>query len=100
MTFTQRNTGFFRAAVLIVAIFAMLGVSMASTSAAHFHSRSTSGQCDVCVTAHVVSVEARAVFQFVGAVRVYERLAPGTAIAGYQLLLTRSSFSRGPPSLA
>jgi hypothetical protein len=100
VTSTKRTTGFLRAAVLFAAILAMLGVSMASTSAAHIHARSTGGQCDICVTAHVVSVEAGAVFHFVGAIKVYERLAPGGAVDGYQFLLATSSLSRGPPSLA
>jgi hypothetical protein len=99
VTATKRISGFFRIAVLFAAILAMLGVSMASTSSAHIHARSGGGQCDLCVTAHVVSVEARAIFQFAGAVRVYERLTPGIAVAGYQLLLATSSLSRGPPSL-
>jgi hypothetical protein len=89
-----------RAAILIVAIAAMLGVAMASGTAAHFHSRSTGGQCDICATAHVVSVQPRAVFHLFGAVESQERLAPGAAITGYQLLLAHSSFSRGPPSPA
>jgi hypothetical protein len=89
-----------RAAILIVAIAAMLGIAMASGSAAHFHTGSAGGQCDVCMTAHVVSVEARAVFHLFGSVEVHERLTPGSAISGYHLLLAHSSFSRGPPSLA
>jgi hypothetical protein len=89
-----------RAAILIAAITALLGVAMAADSAAHFHARSTGGQCDICMTAHVVSLEARAVFHLFGAVEVHERLAPGVAITGYQLLLAHPSFSRGPPSLA
>jgi hypothetical protein len=100
VTAAKRTTGFFRTAILIAAILAMLGVSMASTSAAHIHARSTGGQCDVCITAHVVSVEARAVFQFTGAVETYEHLASAPAVAGYHLLLGTSSLSRGPPSLA
>ena len=99
MTFSNRTSGFFRAAVLFAAILAMLGVSMASTSAAHIHARSTGGQCDICVTAHVVSIEARAVFHFVGAVEVHQRLTPAPVADGYQLLLSTSSLSRGPPSL-
>jgi len=98
--FSSRKSGFFRAAVLFAAILAILGVSMASTSAAHIHLRSSGGQCDICVTAHVVSLEARAVFHFVGAAEVYSRLVPAEIIAGYQLLLESSSSSRGPPSLA
>jgi hypothetical protein len=95
--FHRRQFGLFRAAILIVAIFAMLGVSMASTSANHIHARSSGGQCDICVTAHVVSLEAQAVFHLVGAVEVFERLAPAVTVAGYQLLLASSSSSRGPP---
>jgi hypothetical protein len=98
--FGQRKSGFFRTAILIAAIFAMLGVSMASTSAEHIHLRSSPGQCDICVTAHVVSLEAKAVFLFVGSVVTYERLVPANAFAGYQLLLDSSLSSRGPPSLA
>jgi hypothetical protein len=100
VTSAKRTTGFVRTAILFAAILAMLGVSMASTSAAHIHMRSGGGQCDICVTAHVVSVEARTAFQFTGAVESYERLAPGATVAGYQFLLTTSSLSRGPPSLA
>ncbi len=97
-----RISGARRAATLMVAVFAiaaMLGVTMASGSAAHFHARNTGGQCDICVTAHVVSLEARAVFHLFGSVQVHERMAPGSAISGYQLLLAHSSFSRGPPTL-
>jgi hypothetical protein len=90
-----------RAAILIVAIAAMLGVAMASGSAAHFHERSTGGgQCDICMTAHVVSLEARAFFHLFGAVQSQERVAPAVAAPGYQLLLAHSSFSRGPPTSA
>jgi hypothetical protein len=88
-----------RAAILIVAIVAMLGVTMASGSAAHFHERSAGGQCDVCITAHVVSLEARAVFHLFSVVQTQERLAAASVVSGYQLLLAHSSFSRGPPSL-
>jgi hypothetical protein len=98
--FSQRKFGSFRIAILFIAILAMLGVSMASTSAAHIHSGSSGGQCDVCVTAHVVSLEAKAVFHFVGAVEIHERLAPAETFAGYRLFLSRSAYSRGPPSLA
>ena len=87
-----------RAAIMVAAIAALLGVAMASGTAAHFHARSGGGQCDICMTAHVVSVEARGVFHHFGAVEVRERLAPGAAVDGYQLLLAHSSFSRGPPS--
>ena len=98
--FNRRQFGFFRAAILIVAIFAMLGVSMASTSANHIHARSSGGQCDICVTAHVVSLEAQAVFHFVGVVEVFERLSTPDTVAGYSLLLGSSSSSRGPPSFS
>jgi hypothetical protein len=94
----HRTSGPLRVAILIAAIVAMLSVAMASGSAAHFHERSTGGQCDVCVTAHVVSLEARAVFHQFGAVQVHERLAARQAISGYQFLLVHSSFSRGLPS--
>ena len=100
MIFDQRKSGLFRTAILIAAIFAMLGVSMASTSAEHVHLRSSGNQCDICVTAHVVSLEAKAVFHFVGAAEEYERLAPAEVFAGYQLLLDSSSSSRGPPAIA
>ena len=100
MTSAKRISGFFRIAVLFAAILAMLGVSMASTSAEHIHARSTGGQCDICITAHVVSIEASEVFHFVGAVEVYVRLTPLPVTDGYQLLLSTSSLSRGPPSLA
>jgi hypothetical protein len=89
-----------RAAIMMVAVAALLGVAMASSTSAHFHARSTGGQCDICMTAHVVSLEARAVFHLFGAVEVHERIAPGVAITGYQLLLAHSSFSRGPPALS
>jgi hypothetical protein len=99
--FSHRKSGLFRTAILFLAIFAVLGVSMASTSAQHIHMKpSSGGQCDICVTAHVVSLEARAVFHLVGAVEVHERLAPADTVAGYQLLLCNSASSRGPPSLA
>jgi hypothetical protein len=97
--FNRRKFGLLRAAIMVLAIVATLGVSMASTSASHIHSRSTGGQCDICVTAHVVSLEARAVFHLVGSVEVFVRFAPPETVAGYQLLLTSSTSSRGPPSL-
>jgi len=94
-----RQSGPLRIAILFLAILAVLGVSIASTSSAHVHARSTGSQCDVCVTAHVVSLEAKTVFHLVGAVAVYEHLTPAEIVAGYQLLLTSSASSRGPPSL-
>jgi hypothetical protein len=94
-----RQSGPLRIAILFVAIFAVLSVSLASTSAAHIHARSTGGQCDICVTAHVVSLEAQTVFHLVGAVAVYENLTPAEIVAGYQLFLASSASSRGPPSL-
>lgn len=100
MIFDRRKSGFFRTAILFAAIVAMLSVSMASTSAEHFHARSSGGQCDICITAHVVSLEAHAVFHFVGSVVFYGRLAPVETFAGYQLLLVSSSSSRGPPTFA
>ncbi len=101
MTFRHRKSGPFRIAILFLALFAMLGLSMASTSAQHMHLRSSSsssGQCDICVTAHVVSLEAHAVFYSVGAVESFERLPPADTVAGYQFLLSSSASSRGPPS--
>lgn len=90
----------FRVAIMVAAIAALLVVAMASSTAAHFHARSNGGQCDICMTAHVVSLEAHAVFCLFGAVEAHERLAAGVAVTGYQLLLAYSSFSRGPPSLS
>jgi hypothetical protein len=87
-----------RAMILIFAIAAMLGVTMASGSAAHFHERSSGSQCDICITAHVVSLEARAVLHVFGAVETREFVAPALVDTGYHLLLTHSRFSRGPPS--
>jgi hypothetical protein len=94
-----RKSGLFRTAILIAAVLALLGVAMASTSPAHFHERA-GGRCDICATAHVVSLEAQTVFHFVGSVAVCDRLAPPAAASAYQLLLDSASSSRGPPSLA
>jgi hypothetical protein len=98
--FNRRKFDLLRAAIMVLAIFATLGVSMASTSASHIHADSSGGQCDICITAHVVSLEARAVFNLLGSVEVFIRFAPPETVAGYQLLLASSASSRGPPSLA
>lgn len=97
--FRSRQSRTFRVAILVVALCAMLGLSMAATSAQHMHLRSASGgQCDVCVTAHIVSLEAHAAFYLLYSVQPAERLAAADSVAGYQLLLESSSSSRGPPS--
>ncbi len=104
--YSQSKPGPLRFAILFVAIFAMLGLSMASTSAQHMHLRSSSGgqtsggQCDVCVTAHVVSLEAHSLFYPLGIAESFRLVADAEAVAGYQLLLSSSASSRGPPSLA
>ncbi len=99
MITAHRNPGFLRVAILMAALFAMLGVSMASTSAAHIHARSSGSQCDICLTAHVVSLEAHTVFHQFGPASDYDELRPRAVSVGYHLLLASSSSSRGPPAL-
>jgi hypothetical protein len=88
-----------RIAILLMAIAAMLGVSVASASPAHFHAKAPANDCGLCCTAHVVSLEAHSIAQFVPAPDTEERIAPCAAVAGYQLLRDKAALTRGPPSL-
>lgn len=85
--------------VLFLALAAMLGVSAASNSSAHFHLNSSSSRCDLCLTAHISVVETPSVHLFRGP--DLETRAPLLIpFFAYQALVTRPSFSRGPPSLS
>jgi hypothetical protein len=96
--FTQPALRRFRTFVLIWAFLAMLGLSTASASPAHFHGSSSSPNgCNICFTAHTVAFEAPAVQP------VYGPEMAGSAILllavfGYQACAGQPSCSRGPPA--
>ena len=94
----MRDLRTFRAVILLLAIAAMLGVAAASSSPAHFHAKPPANGCDICFTAHIVSLEAKAIPAIVHAPRVYGFLAPSAAVSGYRLLRGSESLTRGPPS--
>jgi hypothetical protein len=87
-----------RALVLVLALVAMLGVSAASTTPAHFHLNSSPNRCDLCFTAHVSAMESPAV-QPVHGLEVNGPAALLLPYFGYRPFSSQPSCSRGPPSL-
>jgi hypothetical protein len=84
-------------AVLLLALVAMLGVSAASNSPAHFHLNSSANRCDLCFTAHMVGVQSPGV-QPVHCPEISGRVALLLPYFGYDLSSIRALSSRGPPS--
>lgn len=101
---TRSNTGiagllpaWLRILVMVVAIAAVLGVATGSASPAHFHLKAPAGGCDICFAAHVAAFEAKSLAVSLQAPHVVERITTCSAISGYQLYLSKSSLTRGPP---
>jgi hypothetical protein len=98
MNFTLHMPRALRIAVLILAIVATLGVSAASSSPAHNHAGQPANGCDICITAHLVSIAPQGIVHLLQAPDVQGRLTQATALAGYCLLRSSASVTRGPPS--
>ena len=84
--------------VLIVALAAMLGVTAAANSAAHFHLNSSSSRCDLCFTAHL-AVETPAACPLHGP-DLESRAVTLPSFFAYRTPAAQPTFSRGPPSLS
>ena len=95
-----RLPAWLRIVVMVVAIAAIVGVATGSASPAHFHLKTPAGSCDICFAAHVAAFEAKSVAVVLQAPHIVGRIATCSAISGYQLYLSKSSLTRGPPALA
>jgi hypothetical protein len=80
-------------AVLILAIVATLGVSVASAS----HVDSSPNSCNLCFVAHTVAFETPAAHLIFGSA-VIGRASVVVAASNYQPRTGKTSLSRGPPS--
>ena len=98
MSFAVHMPRAMRIAVLLLAIVATLGVSAASSSPAHNHAGQPANGCEICFTAHLVSVAPQGIVQLLHAPDVQGRITQATALAGYCLLRSSASVTRGPPS--
>jgi hypothetical protein len=87
----------FKVAVLVLALFAMLGVTAVSTTPAHLHLNSSPNRCDLCFTAHVAAVQAPNVQPVHGLV-LNGRAVVLAPYLSYHSIDSRLSSSRGPPS--
>ncbi len=79
--------------VIVFAIGAMLGASVASVS----HVDSSPGGCNLCFVAHTVAYETPAAHLIFGPEMVGRTTAPAPEPA-YQARAVPTSLSRGPPS--
>ena len=80
-------------AVLILAIVATLGVSVASAS----HVDSSPNGCNLCFVAHTVAYETPAAHLIFGP-EIVGRTTLVMPVSGYQACAEKTSSSRGPPS--
>ena len=81
----------------MIALFAMLGVSAASTTPAHMHLTSSASRCDLCFVAHVGAVSAPGV-QAALQLEVSGRAIAEPVRVGYTSRALQALSSRGPPS--
>jgi hypothetical protein len=81
-----------RTVVLILAIFATLGVSVASTT----HVDSSPNGCNLCFVAHTVAFETPSAHLIFGPEMV-GRATLVLPVSGYRACTCRPSLSRGPP---
>ncbi|MES1260147.1 MAG: hypothetical protein ABUS49_00320 [Acidobacteriota bacterium] len=95
-----RLSAFLRVCIVLVAIVAMLGVATSATSSAHLHPKAPAGGCDICLAAHVASLEAKAVTTILQTPRVFGRITASATVPGYRLLYRSSFLTRGPPSFS
>ena len=86
-----------RALIALVAIVAMLTIAVASSAPAHIHTKSPSSQCDICVTAHVVSAQAFGVIQLLHGPQARGHIAVASTSSGYHFLKLGPSGGRAPP---
>lgn len=86
-----------RITALLVAIFALLGVSFAAESPEHLHLKSPVNSCDVCLTAHAAAEQVRTVH-----VLPAPELRWHTVLAvtddGYETHSGPVFLTRGPPA--
>jgi hypothetical protein len=91
MRLTKLKTGVLL--VIVVAIGAMLGASVASVS----HVDSSPGGCNLCFVAHTVAFETPAAHLIFGPEVVGRTTVPAPEPV-YQARAVQTSLSRGPPS--
>src|SRR4051812_17199099 len=90
--------GKLRFLVVLIAIAAMLGVVTASASPSHFHSNPPASGCDLCVAAHVASLEAAIIASVAHAPLWHGHITLYSPVSGYQLFRSEAALTRGPPS--
>lgn len=88
----------FRLIVLLLALTAMLGVATASASPAHFHAKPPATSCDICFTAQLASLEAKAIGAIPLVCPVQICLIAAAPDTRYRLFRTDPALTRGPPS--
>ena len=81
-----------RILILLLAIAATLGVSVASAS----HFDSSPNGCNLCFAAHTVAFETPSVQPFLGP-ELVGRSTVSAPVSGYQTCASDHSCSRGPP---
>lgn len=85
--------------VLLAVIAALVGVTAAAGSPAHFHSKAAG--CDLCLTASLAaSAEISEVHSLVVPEARKKIAEAPLAVSRYSLLLLDSSQTRGPPAIA
>ena len=97
-----RQSGMFdrktlRLCVLLAVILALLGVTAATASPAHFHAR-TATSCDLCLSAGVASTGQVAQVFAVPAPPPKYLASVVLVTSRYELLRYQASHTRGPPS--
>jgi hypothetical protein len=83
---------------LLLALVALLAVSAASDSPAHFHDKQQPSNCDLCYVAHFAAC-GTPVVQPLHAPSLEGRAAPVAAFFSYEQVLGNPACSRGPPSI-
>ena len=88
-----------RICAMLVALIALLAVSAAAESPAHFHLKQPPSGCDLCFAAHLASSGAQDTQPW-QAPDVEARNTIVSAFFGYERISRNRSLSRGPPSLS
>ena len=86
-----------RTLLVILAIAAMLCVSVVAVSPSHAHLTSPADQCNICATAHM-AVQQVVAIQVVHNLELRSFLPPRAALARFQSRSVLVLLTRGPPS--
>jgi len=86
-----------RIIVLLVALVAMVGVSVASASPVHAHNKAQSNNCGLCYSAHVKSQETPQIFALRAPVYSGRDNSPSLALS-YEGFHAKLKSSRAPPA--